>query len=92
MTAKDAQTMMDLQTETQALARADLDIEAGKMRVEQQRTLVRTLQATDKNTEMAASLLSTLQDALAAMQGHREFIVARIAQLSQSVPPDPTTR
>jgi hypothetical protein len=81
MNDKKHHTMVELRTETAALAQADIDIAAGKARVAQQKALVETLEATERDTEMAVTLLGTLQNALVAMEGHRAFIVARIEQL-----------
>lgn len=73
--------MDELIEEILTLDRADRDIEAGRERVERQRSIVVSIAASGNDTEIATTLLQTMQNALEAMQEHRVLIVDRIRQL-----------
>ena len=73
--------MDELIEEILTLDRADRDIEAGKERVERQRSIVVSIAASGNDIEMATTLLQTMQNALEAMREHRVLIVDRIRQL-----------
>ena len=75
--------MLDLATEREHLAKADLDLAEGQARIDRQVELINRLRKGGYSVSEAEGLLDTLQQTLQAWQGHREEIIRTIARLER---------
>lgn len=75
--------MLDLATEREHLAKADLDLAEGEARISRQIELIDRLRKGGHSVSEAEGLLDTLQQTLQAWQGHREEIIRTIARLER---------
>jgi len=75
----------ELAKERADLKKADLDIEAGAVRIARQTELVDRMLRAGVSVAEAEALLGTLRDTLASWETHRDEIVKRIAYLEAKV-------
>ncbi|WP_407150629.1 hypothetical protein [Bradyrhizobium sp. ORS 86] len=83
--ADDAHWVEQLRSEQQLLAKADIDIEEGWMRIRNQQDLLDWLQACGHDTEQAERLIGLLKRTLIEWERHRTLIVQRVAYLEAKV-------
>lgn len=74
---------MDLATERQHLAKAELDLAEGRARIDQQAELVRRLRDAGQDVVAAEGLLALLEQTLEAWADHRDIILKAIARLEE---------
>ena len=78
--------MMDLATEKEHLAKAELDLVDGGARVRQQSDLVKRLRGAGQDVVAAERLLATLEQTLDSWRDHRDIILTTIARLEKEQP------
>ncbi len=78
-----ANTDDEIRAEEQQLGKADVDIDAGRQRLESQQQLIAYLAASGKDTALAERLAALLQDTLAEWQQHRTLMAQRLAYLQE---------
>lgn len=75
--------MLDLATEREHLAKAELDLAQGRARIDRQSELVNRLRGAGQDAVAAEGLLALLKQTLKAWAGHRDIILATIARLEE---------